>query len=357
MASTPKTMAELLAQSKTKLKSFLVGDKVTGKVVEITPKNLLVDIGGKSEGMVAEKAFIEARDFIRKLSVGDEITAEVIVPETNEGYTILSLRSTAKDFLWNKIDAAYEKEEELTVEVLNVNQSGLIVDVFGVSGFIPKSQIGRDLSKATSNLVGKKIQAVIIDEDRYSNRVVLSEKAVSEKEEIAAQKKAMAKIKDGEVYEGKVTTVTDFGIFVEIQATKTTNLEGLVHISELSWEKVGKPSDIYKEGDKVKVKVLEVKNGKLSLTIKGAKKDPWDEITSKYKPEDELEGKIVRISDFGVFVQLEPGVEGLVHITKIPPTKTFSRGDMVNVSIEEIDPSEKKISLGLVLTEKPLGYK
>ncbi len=356
------TMADLLAKASQKPHSFKKGDKVEGKVLEITSKALILDIGGKSEGIVAEKAFLEARNFIRQLKVGDKVAGEVIVSETPEGYTVISLRNSAKDFIWSKLEEALKSDEEISVEVKGANQSGVIVDTFGLSGFVPKTHLGKALSKNPNSLIGKRIKVKIVAIDKEGGRLVLSEKAVSEKEKIEAEKEALKALKVGEIYEGEVTTVTDFGVFVRITPnTKSkkekVSLEGLVHISELSWDKVGKPSDLFREGDKIKVKVLEVYGGKLSLSVKQAQEDPWQNVSKKYQKEERVKGKVVMVSDFGVFVALEPGVEGLIHITKIPPATNLRSGDEVSCVIEEVNPEEKRISLGLVLTSKPLGYK
>ena len=174
------------------------------------------------------------------------------------------------------------------------------------------------------------------------------------------QKEALKSISAGEVYIGEVTTVTDFGVFVKFEVklkNKKTEVEGLVHSSEIAWERVEKPADVLKEGDKVKVLVLEVKDGRLGLSIKQAQGDPWQKVAEKYRPEAKFKGKVVKISDFGAFVELEPGVEGLIHITKIPPATRLKVGDEVNVYIDEINIPEKKIGLGLILTSKPIGYK
>lgn len=358
--NSPKTMAELLARQKTKIKRFSMGDQVEGTVLEITPRALVLDIGGKSEGVVAEKAFLEARDFIRNLKVGDKVRGEVIVSETPDGYTIISLRNSAKDFVWEKINTLYDNSHPIGVSIINANPTGLIVDVYGLSGFIPSSLLGKEASKNISALQGKSIDAVIIDIDRDANKIVLSERAVSEKDQVEAEKAAMENIKEGELFEGIVTTVSDFGVFVKILAgkkKKEAELEGLVHISELSWEKVDKPSDVLKVGDKVKVKVIEKRNGKLALSIKDAKEDPWQKVAEKYKAEMHIKGKVVKMSDFGAFVQLEPGIEGLIHVTKIPPATKIKVGDEMTCIVEEINPKEKRISLGLVLTSKPIGYK
>ena len=173
----------------------------------------------------------------------------------------------------------------------------------------------------------------------------------------------MKNVKEGEIFDGVVSTVYDFGCFVKIEVPVSKKnkgkvpLEGLVHVSELAWEKVADPNDVVKEGDKVKVKVVGKKNEKLAFSMKQTGKDPWDSAVERYEKDAKVKGKVMKLTDFGVFVQLEPGLEGLVHMTKIPPGKKLGRGDEVQVYVEDVDRENKRISLGLVLTEKPVGYK
>jgi small subunit ribosomal protein S1 len=357
-SSEPKTMAELLASAETKITSFSTGQKVRGIVTSKNSKSLILDIGGKSEGIVAEKAFVEGRDFIKTLKKGDSVTATVIIPETREGVVLLSVRDAAFDASWERLEKAEVAKLPVAVFGKGVNPSGVTVEVEGLTGFIPGSQLGKEASKNSQNLVGKYFKAVILEVDRLANKIVLSEKEVSDAADIKAAKEVLAKIKEGDVYDGVVTTVAGFGCFVKLDlGQKGADIEGLVHISELSWGKVESVADVVKEGDKVKVKVLGVKDGKISLSIKAALKDPWDGVEAKYKPETRVKGKVTRISDFGAFIELEPGVEGLIHITNIPPGKRLSEGEEVECLVQEIDAKNKKLSLGLVLTSKPIGYK
>lgn len=351
-------MAELLAMAKHQVRAFSTGQKIRAKVLSKNSKSVILDVEGKGEGIVAEKAFIEARDLIKTLKVGDEVTATVLVPETQDGTVLLSLRQAAFDASWDRLEKAREAGAPVAVFGKGVNPSGVTVDVEGVLGFIPGSQLGREAAKDTNSLVGKYFKAVILEVDKLSNKVVLSEKAVSEAEDIKKAKVAVAKIKEGDVYEGVVTTVANFGCFVKLELGKDTGtVEGLVHISELAWGKVAHTSDVVNEGDSVKVKVLGVKDGRISLSIKQALKDPWEGAGEKYKVESKVTGKVVKVSDFGVFIQLEPGIEGLVHITQIPPGRKFTEGDEVDCYIQDLDTKTKKLSLGLVLTAKPVGYK
>jgi len=354
-------MAELLAAYGSKTKGFNRGQKLKAKVTSINSRAVVLDIGGKSEGLVTEKAFAEARDFVKTLKVGDEVVVSVLIPENPEGYVILSLREASSEASWTRLEKAKAENAPIVVFVKGLNPSGITVDAEGILGFIPNSQLGKEVSKNVQGLIGKYIKAVPLEVDKSFNKVVLSEKEVSEKEDIKAAKEALANIKEGEIYSGEVTTVANFGCFVKIQAEgvkgKKVEVEGLVHVSELAWGKVNDPRDVISEGKKVEVKVLGTHDGKLALSIKQAEKDPWQEAASKYKAEAKVSGKVTRMSDYGAFVELEPGVEGLVHLTKIPPGTKLSEGQEVNVYIEEVDPKARKLSLGLVLTTKPVGYK
>ncbi len=359
-SKAPKTMAELLASAKSKIVSFTSGQKVKGKVLAKSGKSLILDIGGKSEGVVTEKAFIEAREFIKDLKVGDEVWATVIIPETKDGTVLLSLRQAAFDASWERLIKAKEAKLEIAVLGKGVNPSGVTVEVEGLLGFIPQSQLGKIASKSSQDLVGKYFKALILEVDKAANKIVLSEKAISEAGDIKLEKEALMKIKEGEIYDGEVTTVANFGCFVKIgigTQKEKIYVEGLVHISELAWGKVKNSSDVVSTGDKVKVKVIGFKDGKLSLSIKAAKEDPWEKATTKYKPEMKVVGVVSKISDFGAFVEVEPGVEGLIHTTKIPPGKKLSEGEKVTCYVENIDSKAHKLSLGLVLTSKPIGYK
>ncbi len=365
------TMEKLLSQYQGTPFALKRGDRVKGVIVAKEAKKLVVDIGGKGEGIVAEKAYQEAREYIKTLKVGDEIEAMVIVGETPDGYTILSLRSAIHDAIWGRLESAKKEKKPLAVMVKNVSSSGLTVDIEGQFGFIPASQIGKELSRNLNDLVGKHIKAVVIDLDRRDNKIVLSEKEISEAEDIKLIARAMERIKEGEIYDGKISLVANFGAFVAIEVEvgkppvrgtsgsggEKVAVEGLVHISEVSWGKTENIRDVLKEGDIISVKVIGKRDGRLSLSIKQAKVDPWTTVAKKFKKDEKYSGVVTKISDYGVFVALEEGVEGLIHITKIPPGMNLKVNDKVDVIAEEIDINNKKISLGLVLTAKPLGYK
>ncbi len=354
--ATIKTMEELLKKYGSKVKGFKRGQKVEARLLDLSKKTATFDIGGKSEGIINDIYFQEARDYLKTLKVGDIVTAVVINPEVADGNVLLSLRHAASDSLWEKFKRDLNKGTIVNVNVKNSNQSGILVDFEGISGFIPTSQIGKVMQQNLGNITGNTIKVKVIEVDKSKRKIVFSEKAVSEVKEMAEASKAFEAIKTGEIYKGAITTITTFGVFVEI-VVKKNKLEGLVHISETSWDKANKPEDMFKIGQKVEVKVLGLHDGKLSLSIKQAEKDPWTDVANKFKVEDKLKGKVTRNSDFGTFVQIAPGIEGLIHITKIPPATKLGVGDELNVYIEEIDTRNKKISLGLVLSVKPVGYK
>lgn len=363
----PQTMEELLAQAKTSIRSLSRGQKVKGKVVDISKKSVSVDIGGKSEGLVTERAFNETKGYIKSLKVGDKVTATVLIPETPDGFAILSFRHAQREAAWEKILKAKAKGELLVVLGHGVNPSGLTAEVQGLVGFIPNSQLGKEALRNRRSLIGKHFEARVLEADPGTNKIILSEKEVSEAGEIKLIKRAQAVIKEGKVYDGEVTKIYAFGCFVKINislkkgeglpAGRQVSVEGLVHISEMSWEKVDDPRDIVSEGDKVKVKLISKKDGKLSFSIKHGRKDPWEDASAKYKKDSRVKGKVAKVSDYGIFVQLEPGVGGLIHVTKIPPGTKLERGQEVEVYVEEIREEERKLSLGLVLTRKPVGYK
>lgn len=351
-------MAELLAQIKTPLRVFRVGDVVEGIVTEKTNRAVYIDIGGKTEGVVIDREIKAAKDFVKDLQVGDKVMAVVTQAENEKGQIILSLKKAAIQKAWDELEEKMKTEETIRVKGLQVTKGGLLVEVKGLQGFIPVSQFSSAFSGKIDQLMGKELEVKLIQVDRAKNRLIFSEKEVSEKELLEEQKRVLRKIKVGEVFSGEVKGVMPFGLFVKIKVDKI-ELEGLVHISEISWERVEDPSKFYKQGDKVKLKVLKVdrKTGKLNFSIKKLFPDPWAEIEKKYPLEAKVKGTVVRLAPFGIFVKLEPGIEGLIHISKIPAEKTFEIGEKVECFIESLDKENRRLSLDLVLKEKPVGYK
>ncbi len=354
---TPQTMEELLAQTGYTIKTFKRGDVVEGTVTEVAGRTVFVDVGGKMEAVVAEGEYETSKDYLQALSPGDKITGVVVSPESDSGQIILSLRRAVEDSRWKALEKAHEKDEIIEVKVKESTRGGLLVETDGAYGFIPTSQLSREMGERDLALKPT-LKVKIIEIDRAENRLVMSERAVSEAVEIEARKKALGVVKNGEIYDGVVTGLVPFGAFVEIKIKKDV-LEVIVHISEISWEKVDDVSRVLKEGDKVKVMVigLDEENGKLALSLKRLLGDPWQVMAAKYPMDSKHRGKVTKIAPYGVFVHLEKGIEGLIHASKMPAEATFVEGQEVDIFVESVDMDKRRLSLGVVLTEKPVGYK
>lgn len=363
----PQTMDELLKQTNYKFYGFRRGEVVEGIITERSKKTIWVDIGTKTEGLILDKVIKAAKDFVDQLKVGDKVTVVIYQPESDNGHPLLSFKKTLNDYLWVEFDEKLKNGEPIKVRGKEINRGGLVVETKGIAGFIPTSCFSAAFVSNPASLINRDFEAKIIEVDKEKNRLILSEKAVSEQGLIKEQEEILKKIKIGDTFEGEVTGVMPFGLFVKVKLDQKTKkakekeipIEGLVHISEISWEKVDDPSKFYKQKDKVKVRVLIVdkKSGKLNLSIKQLEQDPWLEIEKKYPLEAKVKGEITRLAPFGAFVNLDKGVEGLIHISKIPAEKSLKAGDKVNCFVESIDKAGRKMSLGLVLTEKPIGYK
>lgn len=367
----PQTMEQLLAASNHQLIVPQKGDVLKGTVTAKGKKTLMVDLGSKTEGIVSDKEYDFAQEFIKELKVGDEVSALIVSPEGDRGQIILSLRGAASDAKWEYFDEALEQESTLDAKGLEVNRGGLVVVVNGVRGFVPSSQFGREFASKLNQLKGETFPVKAIEVDREKNRLIFSERHVSEAKELAQKDEALKQVVDGQVYEGVVSGVMHFGLFVTVevpvagektakdQSANIGYVEGLVHISEISWEKVAHPKDYHGVGDKLKVKVLGVdeRTNKLNLSIKQLVDDPWITIGEKYSAGTTFTGKVTRIESFGAFVNVEPGVDGLIHSSKLDPAKELTPGDEVTVNVENVVPEQRRMSLSVVLTEAPMGYK
>lgn len=360
----PTTMAELLASASSKMVIPKKGDTLEGTITAISKKSLTIDVGAKTEGIVVDKEFESSMDYVSDLKVGDKVEAVVVSAENDQGQVLLSLRKAATDSRWDFFIDAYEKETVLEAKGLEVNKGGLIVVVNGTRGFVPSSQFGKDLVGTFTQLKGETIKVRVIEVDKEKNRLIFSERHVSEAEELANKAEALDSVKTGEIYEGVVSGVMHFGLFVTVEvpvegSKSVGHVEGLVHISEISWEKVTHPKEFHAVGDRLQVRVLGIdeKTGKLNLSIKQLTDDPWKVIADKYQVGTTVEGVVSRVEPFGVFVNVEQGIDGLIHSSKLEEGHSLKKGEHITVNVESVDPEQRRMSLSLVLTEVPLGYK
>ena len=347
------TMEDLLKSEGVELVGFKKGQEVKGKITAIKSKAIYIDIGGKTDAVVTGKEFEFVKDYVSDLKPGDEIEVQVKQPENDRGQILVSIRGAASGYGWNYFEEKLKNGGEVTVFGKELNRGGTVVIApFGFFGFIPGSQIGSKYDIDPERLLGKKVKTKVLEVDMSKNRLVFSERLVSEPEKVGQETSAMEDLQIGDIFEAEVVRVEPFGVFVKIDTIKgetTLHLEGLVHISEISWEKVDNVSGMYKAKDKIKVKLINKSEGRLQFSIKRLLTDPWEKISDKYPQDKELEGVVVRIANFGVLVKLETGVEGLVHISKLSGGVTFKEGDKINVYIESIDVVKRKISLGFSL--------
>lgn len=364
-ANAPKTMEELLSSAEYSVNVPKRGEVIVGTITGISKKSVTVDIGAKTEGIVVDKEFEAAREYIdAELKEGEQVEAIVASSESNSGQILLSLRRAAADSRWEYFEEAFKNETTLDAKGIDVNKGGLIAVVNGTRGFVPSSQFGKELVGNYQSLIGQLVKVKVIEVDRDKNRLIFSERHVSEAQEIAQKEKALESVEVNSIYEGVVSGVMHFGLFVTVEipvegSDISGHVEGLVHISEISWEKVSHPKDYHQVGDRIKVRVLGIdeKTGKLNLSIKQLSDDPWLGIDEKYQQGMTISGTVSRIESFGVFVNVEEGVDGLIHSSKLDPSIELQKGQEITVFVESVDPNQRRMSLSVVLTELPVGYK
>jgi ribosomal protein S1 len=354
-----RTMDELMSRRQDKISVPKRGAVIQGIVTEITSRMLTVDIRAKTEGIVIEREFEEARDYIKTLNVGDQVRVYVYSPENDRGQILVSVRNSAQEWQWKKLEEWMKTGKVVDVRGLEINKGGLVarIDSMGFMGFVPTSQLSSKLSVNLENLINRVFPAKIIEVDRQSNRLIFSEKAVSEAGEIEAKKEVMKKLKVGQRIKGLVSGLTDFGAFVKIKIGDK-EVEGLVHVSEISWDKIDKPDQVLKQGQEVEVIIMDISpdSGRVGFSIRNALSDPWDEVETKFPPGKKLSGTVIKSASFGAIIQLEPGVSGLLHISKIPAGKEPKVGDKIEVVIEDLDRAHRKLALGM-FEQTPVIYR
>jgi small subunit ribosomal protein S1 len=358
----PQTMEELLAQTGYTLKGVKKGDVIEGTIGRVAPNEITIDVGGKTEGVVIDRELENYKEMLMALKPGDKVVAQVIVAENDRGQSVLSLRRSIFEKRWSSL-AEYQKSGE-TIEVVMKEpvRGGVLVDYGGLRGYIPQSQLDGTMMKQLDKVSGRKIEVKVVEVDKDTNRLVFSQRAISEGAALAKQKQVLDALTVGESVQASVTGVVPFGAFAKLTVTKDGTdheIEGLIHISEIAWEKVEDPGQYLKVGDTVKVKVigLDAATGKLTLSLKQLLPDPWEHVLDMFEKDSTVKGTVTRATPYGIFVALSPGIEGLIHISKVSPGEEPKSGEEIACLIEDIQPDKRKISLSMALTEKPMGYR
>lgn len=349
---TKVTMDELLANSD--IKALKSGDVVEATVLNIRKNEVWLDLGAQGIGVVMRREI----GFGQNLEVGQVISASVVDPEIEDGHALLSLRKAAKDRGWDELQRVADDNEIIQVAAYDANRGGLLMELEGIRGFLPVSQLSADhyprvsgadkdeILQKLNSLIGKPISVRLLDVSRKDNKLIFSEKAAIKDAMVAR----FSELKVGDVVEGTITGVIDFGAFVNVDG-----IEGLIHISEISWERVEDPRKYVKNGDKVKAKIIAIDKERLSLSLKQMSDDPWMKDVESIKKGATIEGTITRITPFGAFVQLTPAVEALVHVSEIAaagedavdPEKIFKLNEKKQFKVLEVNKEARKIALSL----------
>ncbi len=336
------------------------GDIIEGTVSAIGRARVYIELAPFGTGILYGREFMNARDILRKVSIGDTIAAKVVDPSNEDGYIELSLKEARQALIWNDAEEAIKKQTVMSLAVKEANKGGLIIEWQGILGFLPASQLSSDhyprvedgdkdkILTALNDLIGQFLSVVIITADQAEGKLIFSEKGPQEKEE---KEEKVSKYEVGDVLKGEITGAVDFGVFVKLEE----GLEGLVHISELDWGLVDDTRSLYKVGDPVEVKVIEVKDDKISLSIKQLKENPWITASKKYKKNQEIQGVIIKYNKHGALASIEEGVAGLVHISEFDDEEalknTLSLGQSYTFKITLFEPKEQRMTLSYTKSE------
>jgi len=344
-----KDYEDLLDKYQFKANELTPGKLVTGKVIKVTPTHVLVDVGSKSEGIIPIEDFVDQQE-LNSLNPGDEIEAILEKSNVKEGYLVLSKKRAAALKAINNLEKAFQHNNWIIGKVLEKVKNGFTVNV-GINAFLPDSHADIRIVKDPKELLGNRYKFKVIKFDRKTENAVLSRKLLLQDEKEKRKKQVFAQLEKGKTFKGQIKSITNFGAFVDLGG-----VEGLLHISDMSWGKIHHPSEIFEAGKEIDVVILDFneRDEKISLGFKQLSSDPWQNIADKYFTGLKVDGKVVSLTDFGAFVELENGVEGLVHISDLSwtrkhvhPKKILSVGEAVTVSILDINPETKRISLGL----------
>ena len=349
------TMDELLANSD--INTLAASEVVEGTVTAVKKNEVWIDLGARGTGVVMRREI----GYGQKLEAGQTVTVSVIDPEMEEGYALLSLKRAVKDRGWDEVQRIHEANEIIEIAPYDANRGGLLVELEGIRGFLPVSQLAAghyprvsgadkdEILQKLNALTNKPLRVRILDVSRKDNKLIFSEKEAI-KDDMQAR---FSELKVGDTVEGVITGVIDFGAFVNVDG-----IEGLIHISEISWERVDNPRNYVKVGETVKAKIIAIDKDRLSLSLKQMTEDPWLEQVKAFKKGDTVEGKVTRITPFGAFVQLSSSVEALVHVSEmsddeaVDPEKLFQLNEKKKFKVLDIDTENRKIALSLKDTKK-----
>ena len=338
----------------------LIGDLVEGPVINIEKSAVYIDLAPFGTGIIMGREYITARDIIKKVNIGDVVAAKVVDTNNKDGYIELSLKEARQALIWSEAEAAINNKSILELPIIEANKGGLIIQWQGISGFLPASQLKTEhyprvtdgdkdkILEELKKLVGTKISVSIISAIPKEWKLIFSEKSPETKD----KERIIGKYKVEDVVNGTVTGIVDFGVFVKLE----DGLEGLVHISEIDWSLVEDPRALFKVGQKIKVKVIEIKDGKISLSVKALKENPWVEASKKYKKDMLVQGVVIKFNKHGALTSIEEGVAGLVHVSEFGSEeklrKNLELGKSYNFKITLFDVKEQKMALSFVGEKK-----
>ena len=355
-----QTMESLLNEQELSVDLPQAGEIRKGHIASVSPSQVLVSIGAKSEGLVSAKELEQLSAAEREaLEVGQEVYVYVISPEDSSGNVVLSLKRAQEQISWDNVDRHLEENSVIESKIIGFNKGGLIASVEGLRGFIPSSQVsalrrmqstGDTPEQRWQKMIGEPISVRVIEVDRERRRLIISEKAASTESRQSIKERVLEELQEGEVYTGRVTSIANFGAFINVNGA-----DGLVHLSEISWDHIEHPREALEVGQEVKVKVINIDREKkrIGLSIRVLQDDPWKSRLEKYSVGQLVEGVITRLTKFGAFARLEGDIEGLIHISEISenriehPKEVLKEGDVKSLRVIRIDPEQHRIGLSL----------
>src|SRR5215217_7956814 len=355
---TASLMEQFLNDPSHDYKSLKYGDVMDGVIMHLDREEILVDIGSKSEGIVPSREYSSLTSEERQaLSVGDTILVFVVQPENPEGHAVVSIDRARQEKSWRRLQELHEANEVIEAEVTNYNKGGLLVNLDGVRGFVPASQVteirgGDEASKQAdmARLIGSSLPLKVIEINRHRNRLILSERQAVQERRDVMKERLIDELSEGEVRKGRVSSICDFGAFVDIGGA-----DGLVHLSELSWSRVRHPSEVLRVGQEVDVYVLGInaQEKKIALSLKRTQAEPWSRVAAAYEVGQLVRGTVTQLANFGAFARIEDGIEGLIHVSELVddrvthPKQVVSEGDDLLLRIIRIDPQRRRMGLSL----------